>query len=218
MAKPYFRDWGNLKYHSGKSFIAPPRLFKAELSLFFPNFYGETLLKTAKEPRDTTPLLMGKASVVTLFSSQWAETQIQSFVSQKANPELHEVLAQNSDIAQVVHINYEDNAAKAWLIRMFRGSLRKKFPEKDWDKYFVVRRGITDQIREYIGLLNSKVGYTYLVDQHCRIRWAGSGPSHPDELEGLNKGVARLAEDIREEAALPASAREQHPGKKHLQP
>ena len=214
MAKPYFRDWGNLKYHSGKSFIAPPRLFKAELSLFFPNFYGETLLKEAKEPRDTTPLLTGKASVVTLFSSQWAQSQVETFVSQKSNPELHDAVAQNSDVAQMVHINYEDNAAKAWLIRMFMGSLRKKFPEKDWDKYFLVRRGITDEIRESIGLLNSKVGYTYLVDHHCRIRWAGSGPSHPDELEGLNKGVARLAEEIRKEATLPATAREQHPGKK----
>jgi mitochondrial ATPase complex subunit ATP10 len=216
MSKPYFRDWGNLKFYEGKSFIAPPRIFKAELSLFFPNFYGQTLLKTPKTPRDTTPTLVGKASVVSIFSSQWAEGQAQSWVSQKSNPELHTILAENSDVAQMVHINYEDNSAKAWLIGLFMGSLRKKFPEKDWDKYFLVRRGLTDEIRECIGLLNSKVGYTYLVDQHCRIRWAGSGPSHPDELEGLNKGVARVAEDIRKEALLPASAREQLPGKKRL--
>lgn len=217
MSKPYFRDWGNLKYHEGKSFISPPFLFKAELSLFFPNFYGQTILKNTKEPRDTTPTLTGKASVVSVFSSQWAEQQVQTFVSKEANPALHEVVAQNSDVAQMVHINYEDNKAKAWIISMFMGSLRKKFPEKDWDKYFLVRRGLSDQIRESIGLLNSKVGYTYLVDQHCRIRWAGSGSAHPDELEGLNKGLARMAKDIRKEAQLPASAREQHPGKKRLE-
>lgn len=213
MAKPYFRDWGNLKFHEGKSFIAPPRLFKAELSLFFPNLYGETI-KKKDIPRDTTPTLTGKVSVVSIFSSQWAERQIQSWTSKESNPELHKVIAENHGLAQMVNINYEDNTAKAWLISMFMGSLRKKSPEQDWDKYFLVRRGITDEIRECIGLLNSKVGYTYLVDQHCRIRWAGSGPSHPDELEGLNKGVARVADEIRKEAQLPATAREQRPGKK----
>ena len=216
MSRPYFRDWGNLKFHEGKSFIAPPRLFKAEFSLFFPNFYGQTLLKSTKEPRDTTPTFTGKASVVSVFSSQWAESQIDTFVSEKANPELHEAIAGSGGLAQQVYINYEDNSAKAWLVKMFMGSLRKKFPEDNWGQYFLVQRGITDQIRESIGLLNSKVGYTFLVDQHCRIRWAGSGPAHPDELEGLNKGVTRVVEDIKKEARLPASAREQHPGKQHL--
>ncbi|VUC36024.1 unnamed protein product [Clonostachys rosea] len=216
LSRPYFRDWGNLKFHEGKSFIAPPRLFKAELSLFFPNFIGQTIEKSSKEPKDTTPVLSGRASVVSFFSSQWAENQVHSWTSEAANPELHKVLAQNENFAQTVSINYEDNKAKAWIVRMFMGSLRKKFPQKDWDKYFLVQGGVTDEIRESIGLLNSKVGYTYLVDQHCRIRWAGSGTSHPDELEGLNKGLARLADEIRKEAALPASAREQHPGNKRV--
>ncbi|PNY25966.1 ATPase assembly factor ATP10, mitochondria [Tolypocladium capitatum] len=215
MSRPYFRDWGNLQFHGGKSFVAPPRLFKAELALFFPNLYGETLLRTDKEPRDTTPLLAGRASVVSIFSSRWAEQQVASFTSQEANPALHEVLARNGDLAQVVNVNYEDNAGKAWLVRLFRGSLRKKFPEKDWDKYLLVRRGITDGIRESIGLLNSKVGYTYLVDHHCRIRWAGSGPSHPDERDGLARGLARLVEEINRDAARPATAREKPAGKPH---
>lgn len=217
MAKPYFRDWGNLKFHEGKSFIAPPRIFKAELSLFFPNFYGQTLLKTTKAPRDTTPTLTGKASVVSIYSSQWAESQAQSWVSPEANPGLQQVLREHGDVAQAVQINYEDNAAKAWIIGLFMGSLRKRFPEKDWDKYFLVRRGLTDEIRESVGLLNSKVGYTFLIDHHCRIRWAGSGPSHPDELEGLNRGLVRVSQDIRKEVRMPASAREQHPGKKRLE-
>ncbi|KAF4984188.1 hypothetical protein FZEAL_586 [Fusarium zealandicum] len=217
ISRPYFRDWGNLQYHEGKSFIAPPRLFKAELSLFFPNFYGETLLKTDKNPRDTTPLLAGKASVISIFSSRWAEQQAESFTSKEANPALHLALAQHSDLAQLVHVNYEDNAGKAWLVRFFMGSLRKQFPEKDWDKYFLVRRGITDDIRESIGLLNSKVGYIFLVDQYCRVRWAGSGTAHPDEQEGLAKGLSRLVDEIKKEATLPATAREQHPGKQHLE-
>ncbi|KIE03113.1 ATPase assembly factor ATP10, mitochondria, partial [Metarhizium majus ARSEF 297] len=217
ISRPYFRDWGNLQFHKGKSFIAPPRLFKAELSLFFPNLYGETLVKTDKAPRDTTPLLTGKASVVSIYSSQWAEQQAATFVSKESNPALHDVLDKNGDFAQVININYEDNRGKAWLVKLFRGSLRKRFPEKDWDKYFLVQRGITDDIRESIGLLNSKVGYTYLVDHHCRIRWAGSGPSHPEENASLAKGLARLVEEIKRDAARPAAAREQLPGKPHIE-
>ncbi|KAG5970383.1 hypothetical protein E4U55_001706 [Claviceps digitariae] len=109
----------------------------------------------------------------------------------------------------MVHVNYEDNRAKAWLIKLFRGSLRRRFAERDWDKYFVVQRGITDEIRESIGLLNSKVGYTYLIDQHCRIRWAGSGSSHPEEKDSLAKGLARLVDEIKRDAARPAAAQEE---------
>ncbi|KAF5248462.1 hypothetical protein FANTH_5863 [Fusarium anthophilum] len=217
ISRPYFRDWGNLQYHEGKSFIAPPRLFKAELSLFFPNFYGETLLKTDKNPRDTTPLLTGKGTVVSFFSSRWAEQQAATFTSKEENPGLHEVLNKHPDTTQIVNINYEDNAGKAWLVRFFLGSLRKQFPEKDWDKYFLVRRGVTDDIRESIGLLNSKVGYVFLVDQYCRVRWAGSGTAHPVEAEGLAKGLSRIVDEMRNEATLPATAKEQHPGKHHLE-
>ncbi|KAL7789416.1 ATP10 domain-containing protein [Trichoderma ceciliae] len=217
ISRPYFRDWGNLQYHEGKSFIAPPRLFKAELSLFFPNLYGHTLVKKDKSPRDTTPLLSGRASVVSIFSSQWAERQAESFISKDANPQLHQVLERSGDSAQLVRINYEDNSGKALLVRLFMGSLRKRLGEKNWDKYFLVQRGITDEIRESIGLLNSKVGYTYLVDHHCRIRWAGSGSSHLDELESLAKGLGKLVEDMKNEVSLPATAREKLPGKPHLE-
>ncbi|ATY58942.1 F1F0 ATP synthase assembly [Cordyceps militaris] len=219
LSRPYFRDWNNLKYHDGKSFIAPPRLFKAEFSLFFPNLYGQTILKTDKEPRDTTPLLTGKATVVSIFSSQWAEAQTDSFTTAKANPELQNILKQHGGrdgLAQVVRVNYEDNAGKAWLIKLFMGSLRKRFPEHEWDKYLLVRRGITDHIRECIGLLNTKVGYTYLVDQHCRVRWAASGNSSPEEMEGLNRGLVRLVEGIKAEALLPSTAREPVLGRKAI--
>lgn len=216
LARPYFRDWGNLQYHKGKSFLAPPRLFKAELSLFFPNLYGQTLLKDDTNSRDTTPLLTGRATVVSIFSSQWAESQVATFASKEANPALHEAVERSAGLAQLVNINYEDNAGKAWLIKLFMGSLRRRFPERDWDKYFIVKGGITDHIRESIGLLNSKVGYTYLVDHHCRIRWAGSGPSDPEERDSLAKGLAKLVDDINKEAKMPAAAREQSRGREHL--
>lgn len=141
-------------------------------------------------------MLEGKASVVAVYSGRWAENQAKSFISPAANPELHAALDQSDGLAQLVRVNVEDNAMKAWIIRLFVGSLRKEVGKPNWGKYFVVQRGISDEIRETIGLLNSKVGYVYLVDKDCRIRWAASGPSDLEERQGLVKGVQRLVDEM----------------------
>ncbi|KKA30751.1 hypothetical protein TD95_002597 [Thielaviopsis punctulata] len=199
IARPYFRDWDNIKFHDGKSFIAPIRVFRADKSLYFPNLHGLTLEKIGLE-RDSTPLFTGNLSVVALFSGRWAENQIDTWLNPSQNPELAEVLKNNPE-AQVVRFNVEENSIKAWLIKLYMGSLRKTLSEEDWNKYFVVKKGITDEIREHIGFLNSKVGYVYIVDQHCRIRWAGSGPAHPIENESLAKGLQYVVDEFKKEQA-----------------
>ncbi|OTB08849.1 hypothetical protein M426DRAFT_316876 [Hypoxylon sp. CI-4A] len=198
ISRPYFRDWGNLKFHKGKTFIAPPRPFKADPSLFFPNLYGETLLKTDRKAKDTTPALQGKISIVSVFTSVWAENQAKTFVSKESNPELEKVLQDNKDVAQRIWVNIEENTLKAWLIKLFMGGIRRRIGESNWGRYFVVRRGISEEIRESIGLLNSSVGYVYLVDGECRIRWAGSGPSEDHEREGLVKAAQRLLDEAKD--------------------
>ncbi|KAK7714257.1 Mitochondrial ATPase complex subunit atp10 [Diaporthe eres] len=196
MARPYFRDWTNLALHKGKTFLAPPRLFKHDKSLYFPNLFGHTLLKDTSLARDTTPVLAGKATVVAIYSSLWARRQADSFIGKKENPALHEILDKNKGKAQLVHINVEDTSyLKYWIVRLLSGSLRKEVGKDNWDKYFLVRKGISDEIRESIGYLNGKVGYTYLVDGDWRIRWAGSGPAEPDERESLTKGLERLLDE-----------------------
>ena len=52
-------------------------------------------------------------------------------------------------------------------------------------------------MRDMMGLLNSRVGYVYLLDSRCRIRWAGSGRAEGGEKEGLVRGVGRLLEERR---------------------
>ncbi|CAK7263254.1 Mitochondrial ATPase complex subunit atp10 [Sporothrix epigloea] len=207
IVKPYFRDWTNLQFYEGKTFISPPRLFRKDLSLFFPNLVGERLLSADKvlarsTQNDTTPLFQqNAATVVAFFSSLWAENQVRSFVSAEENPALAAVLEANGGPgeARLMHINYEDNAMKAWLVRRFTGSLKKRIGPRDWEQYMLVTQGVTDDIRENIGLLNAKVGYVYLVDQDCRIRWAGSGPSQPEERQSLVKGVQRLLAEAKNE-------------------
>lgn len=200
MAKPYFRDWRNLQFHKGKTFLSPPRLFKSDLSLYFPNLHGRTLAKTPEAAAaDTTPVLEGHASVVTLFSGRWAEKQIKTFVSPESNPDLHQVLKASDGKAQLVQINVEEGWSRFWLLRLFTGTLRKKVGKENWGKYFIIHKGISDEIRESIGLLNSKVGYTYLVGHDCRIRWAGSGDAEPGEPESLVKGLRRLLEEMKQD-------------------
>lgn len=182
--------------HKGKSFLAPPGLFKGEKALYFPNFYGQTLLKE-KFHRDTTPLLEDKISVVSVFSSAWAENQAATFASKKKNPELHEVVKNSGGLAQIVQINVEENALKAMIVRLFMPNLRKRLGTENWGRYFLVRKGISDQIRDAVGLLNSKVGYTYLLDGDCKIRWAGSGVCEGDEKVGLVRGTRRLIEELK---------------------
>jgi ATPase complex subunit ATP10 len=126
----------------------------------------------------------------------WAENQARTFTSPEENASLHALLRASGGRAQMVQVNVEEDMLKAWLVRLFSWSLRGRVGKDNWDKYFVVRKGITDEIRESIGLLNSKVGYTYLVDHQCRIRWAGSGPAEPEERAGLVKGVQRILDEM----------------------
>ena len=200
MARPYFRDWRNIQFHKGKTFLSPPRLFKADLSLYFPNFHGRTLAKTHEaKSADTTPVLEGHATVVNIFSNMWAENQVKTFTSKKNNPALHELIEKSGGRAQIVQINAEDDPLRSWVIKIFMGSLRRGAGKENWDRYFVVNKGISDEIREAIGVLNSKVGYTYLVDHNCRIRWAGSGDAEPSERDGLVKGMQRLIDEMAKE-------------------
>jgi mitochondrial ATPase complex subunit ATP10 len=115
---------------------------------------------------------------------------------------LHEIIETNKERAQLVQVHVEEDPLKAAIVRLFIGSLKRRVGRENWGKYFLVRKGIRDEIRESIGLLNSKVGYTYLVDHECRIRWAGSADANEEEREGLVKGVQRILEEMKKEGVM----------------
>lgn len=207
IAKPYFRDWSNLRFHKGKQFIANLRLFKAEHALFFPNFFGQTLRKDAVKQntrdgygglgRNTCEVMDGKISIVSIVSSQWAVNQVNTFCSKEKNPPLHETLENARDCAQMVEINWEENRLKWWILQLFKGNLRKQRTLEEQGRYFMVRRGVSDIMKEAIGLLNDKIGYVYLVDGQNRIRWAGSANAEVEEMESLYTGLNRLIQEHR---------------------
>ncbi|SMQ46871.1 unnamed protein product [Zymoseptoria tritici ST99CH_3D7] len=213
ISKPYFRDWSNLRFNKGKIFKSNDRLFRSETSLWFPNFYGQTLAKGLQKidkkdgygglGRDTCEAMKGKISIVSIVSNMWAKAQVDSFISPKQNPELHGLLQENQDVAQQVWLNLESNVLKWWILRLSASNLRKGLSKEDQRRYFLVRRGVSDIMKEAIGLLNDKVGYVYVLDENCRIRWAGSADAEPNERESMVRCLERL---IRE-SKLPAEKR-----------
>ncbi|THX13935.1 hypothetical protein D6D13_03484 [Aureobasidium pullulans] len=213
--RPYFRDFSAMRHFKGKTFIAPQSVFKADHALWFPNLRGRTIEKDSTknaEKKDLVHALRGKVSVLGIFSSGWAENQVATFCSKDKNPELHEVLEQErsrgkAGLAQLVEINHEPNALKWWILRAFAGRLRSMRPKQDWSKYFLIRRGIDDDMREAIGLLNSKVGYVYLIDTECKIRWAGSAIAHELEQESLVRNLKRVLAETRKPKGSPKAER-----------
>lgn len=201
VAKPYFREWSNLRFAEGKTFVSNPRLFKADRALYFPNMRGITLA-SPKDPQDTTTQLRGSISVVSLFSSLWAESQVVTFTGREQNPGLVEAMEKGGRLVQRVDINLEENRLKAFLVKRFMWRMRQKLAKEQHSRYFLVEKGFDQPLKETVGMMNSKVGYVFLIDSECRIRWAGSGPANPTELEGLNAGVRKLVEE--KKAALEA--------------
>ena len=183
-----------MRHHRGKLFLSSPKLFKADSALYFPNMQGYTLTN-ASEMADTTSVFTGKISVVSVFSGLWAENQTKTFAGKVQNPELESILEEmKSQGAQKVWINIEEDWIRAGLVRMFLGNLRRMLRKEEWGRYFVVRRGVDEDSKQDIGMVNRKIGYVYLVDEKCRIRWAGSGEAAPGEQESLLAGVRRLVE------------------------
>ena len=186
-----------MRHHKGKSFIAPQKLFKAKRALYFPNLHGQTYSKD-KSNKDTSPILAGKISIVCVYSTKWAENQVNTFVKdEKSPPELQRLLNGHKDVLQLVRINHVENTMQAWLVKLFMPGLRRQMSAEEQARHFLVRKGFTEEIREAIGVLNSKVGYTFLVDGECKIRWAGSADAQPEERGSLLRVVRRSIEEHR---------------------
>ncbi|KAF2154600.1 hypothetical protein K461DRAFT_284955 [Myriangium duriaei CBS 260.36] len=193
--RPYFKDFNDMRYFKGKVFFAPDRIFKAQFARYFPNLRGTTL--EGKEA-DTTDVLVGNVSVVTLSSSGWGENQVKSFCDEKENPGLGQFLDHigsaegGKKLAQLVEINYEPNTFKHWLIKLFIGRLKAMKEQFRWGRYFVVHKGFDQELRQAVGMSNQKVGHVYLVDAECRIRWAGHALADEQERTSMVKNLNRL--------------------------
>ncbi|KAI9894359.1 MAG: Mitochondrial ATPase complex subunit atp10 [Vezdaea aestivalis] len=194
--EPYFKDTSNLKWQEGKSYLQPKGIFKASRSLYFPNLRGQTLSGQPNEGTDgmtdTTTVLEGRVTILAIFQGTWAQEQTATFIDEKFNPNLWNILRGNRGITQLVQINFEEKAMRYAVLQMCLPRMRNTIPKDIQGSYFLMRKGLTQEIRESMGYLNSKVGYIFVIDRSCRIRWAASAKAGEDEIEGLNKVVRRL--------------------------
>jgi ATPase complex subunit ATP10 len=187
LARPYFRDWKNLKFEKGKLWLANEKLWRREMSLWMPNIVGSTL---AKEPyKTTTEVLRGKVSLVSLFQRDWARKQAESWYSPQSNPRIAEFIEQGK--LNLVCVNVEDAPLARTIQSMVHWFIRRGMNKKRQESYFFIKQ-VPDSVVEEIGILNSRVGYVYLVDQDCKIRWAGCADANEGEKDSLSKGAERL--------------------------
>ena len=197
MKRPYYRDWKRMSHHKGKTFIAPDVPFKADVAKYFPNFQGYTLADSWSY-LDTIKVLRGKISIVSFVSESWAEQQAMSFVGKKENPKLASLIEEFKDKGlQRVLINFEDDWFKKILIYMFLWYARRKNDRESGRnmraRSFIVTRGVDREFFENnIGVTNLRVGYVYLVDQSCKIRWVGNGDASEEERASLVRVARRL--------------------------
>ena len=194
MAKPYYYDLNRI--HKGKGFVAPAQLLRADRARHFPNLRGATLAEPRAE-RDTTAALRGRVSLVSVCSGAWAERQAAGFADD--DPTLVRTLAAAGDgVLQRVRLNVEPNVLRAWVVKLFmRTTLPRAVPAAEHARYFLVRRELSEAVKAALGIMNPLAGAVYLVDGHCRIRWAGVGDAQEGELESLRRGVVRLVGELR---------------------
>lgn len=199
LARPYFRDWKNLKFEKGKLWLGNEKLWRGDVSLWMPNLVGDTL---AGEPfRSTTEKVKGKVNLIAIYQRDWAQKQAETWYSTKDNPRLAKLIEEGR--LNLVQINVEDAPLARGIQSMFRWFMRRGMDKRRQENYFFVRQ-VPDSVVEEIGILNSRVGYVYLVDPDCKIRWAGCAEANEGEKEALNKGAESL---VRRAEAGPAASR-----------
>lgn len=204
IAKSGMYDLYTYRNTKGKLFNSPPAYWKSEKALYFPNFHGEDL--TSSRPRPTLDTLLGKISVVRVFTSQMGDKSSQGFFkTSEANylsPEGYTRFLELYPKAQIIDINITENATKALFVKMSKSNLAKMNHKDRTDKYFIVpRKTIPLDIREQIKLDNTYGGFIYVLDPSMKIRWAVCGDAEDKEknmlwrtVRGLHKELAQAVE------------------------
>jgi ATPase complex subunit ATP10 len=104
-----------------------------------------------------------------------------------------------------VQINLQENTLRSMLVSLFMRGIRANVPAALHKTYMLSSQNM-EYLREPLGMENKYIGYTYLVDDALRIRWAACGDAKSEETAGLERCVRMLLTRAEQRAGLPASS------------
>ena len=143
-------------------------------------------------------MLRGKVSVVRVFTGRWAERQVDTWTEQGKEAEgLGKLFKHGSGIVQGVNVNVEEGRMRLGIVRLFVGWQRRLVSKDMHDKCFLVTRGLSERIKQALGMGNQQVGYVFLVDGNCRIRWAGNAEAEDEERASMLRCVVKLVQEMK---------------------
>ncbi|KAF9278778.1 Mitochondrial ATPase complex subunit atp10 [Mortierella alpina] len=184
----YFAEFSELSRSGSKLWKATASMVNADKALYMPNIIG-TSLKTS-EPVELVDILKGKISLIAISGTRFGEEQIETFMT----PFLEQwpMSAKDSKV-QLVELNIQENPLKAGLVRMMVPFVKKTIPENRHANYILHYKSIK-HLRDPLSMQNSYLGYVFLVDSNCKIRWGAHGAGTEEEIKTLLDSVQRLSE------------------------
>ncbi|KAL0075108.1 subunit ATP10 of the mitochondrial F1F0 ATP synthase [Phycomyces blakesleeanus] len=173
--KSYFADVHEMRKHGGKMYHASPKLIKAEKAGYMPDFEGTNL---ERKPIHTTDILKDKISLMSFVYAKYGEPHANSFIE----PFLKR-FGDKKDI-QLVEVNVQENFLKQLLLKAFVPTIRKNLAEERKANYVLLMKDIT-RVRKMLDMTNQYIGYVFLVDENCKIRWVAHGNATSEEIGNM---------------------------------
>ncbi|KAF9573295.1 hypothetical protein EC968_008835 [Mortierella alpina] len=184
----YFAEFSELSRSGSKLWKATAGMVNADKALYMPNIIG-TSLKTS-EPVELVDILKGKISLIAISGTRFGEEQIETFMT----PFLKQwPMGVRDTKVQLVELNIQENPLKAGLVRMMVPFVKKTIPENRHANYILHYKSIK-HLRDPLSMQNSYLGYVFLVDSNCKIRWGAHGAGTEEEIKTLLDSVQRLSE------------------------
>ncbi|KAI8388501.1 ATPase assembly factor ATP10 [Radiomyces spectabilis] len=173
--KSYFADVHEMRKTQGKMYYASNKLTSAEKAGYMPDYEG---FNVSKDTVHTTDLLLGKVSLMTFVYAKFGEAHVNSFI----NPFLQKF--GNTEGVQVVELNVQENFLKQLLLRAFVPSIRRNLPDARKPNYVFLMKDIS-RSRKMLDMTNQYIGYVFLVDENCKIRWTAHGNASAEEVANM---------------------------------
>ncbi|ORX56849.1 hypothetical protein DM01DRAFT_1334406 [Hesseltinella vesiculosa] len=173
--KSYFADAHEMRKHGGKMYYAPSQLTQPDKSGYMPDFEGSDLLR---QTTHTTEKLVNNITLMSFVYAKFGENHVNSFI----DPFLEKF--KDVEGVQTLEVNVQENYLKQFILKAFVPSIRKSLTEERASNYVLIYKDIK-KTRKMLDMTNEYIGYVYLVDQDCKIRWMAHGDATPEEVANM---------------------------------